>query len=107
MTSCRDSTMRGSDAAVEDEGDRTVVDKLHLHVRAEDAGLDREIRGLAQGLDELIEQALRRRRIGRLIEPGTPPFAGVTQQRELRDCQESAPSSASDRFILPASSLKI
>src|ERR1700752_4321174 len=78
------------DAAVEDEGDRTVVDELHLHTRAEDAGLDREVRGLAQGLDELLEQALRRRRIGRLIEPGTSPLAGIPQQRELRDRQKPA-----------------
>ena len=41
--------------AVEDEGDRTVVDALHFHARAENAGLDREVGGFAQGLDELLE----------------------------------------------------
>src|SRR5712691_12013278 len=73
------------DAAVEDEGDRTVVDELHFHARAEDAGLDREVRGHAQGFDDLLEQALRCRWIGRLIEPGAPPLASIPQQRELRD----------------------
>src|SRR2546422_2279108 len=77
-------------ATVEDEGDRTVVDELHFHARAEDAGLDREVRGFAQSLDELLEQALRRRRIGRLIESRTPSLAGIPQQRELGDREEPA-----------------
>jgi Zn-dependent protease len=54
------------------EGGGTVVHQLHLHRRAEDAGLDAHARG-AQRRDVILEEGPRHLRPRRAGEPGAPP----------------------------------
>ena len=91
---------------VEHDRHRAVVHELDVHLRAEDARLDRHAERAQLGAEPLVE---RLRLLGRrgLREARPVALRGVRDQRELRDDEHRAATSETERSNRPSSSGKI
>ena len=69
---------------VEDKGDRSVVDEVHLHMGAEPTRLDGRS-PFPQLFDDLVDQRLRDWSWGGRAPRRPPPLGRVGVQRELTD----------------------
>ena len=68
--------------AIQEQGDRPVIDEAHVHHLAKAAG--GHLQAIAgHGLDQVLIELLRGLRGGRGIKGGTPPLAAIPQDGEL------------------------
>ena len=74
---------------VHPQGDRSVIEQVNLHIRAELAGLDRQA-ALAAARDECFIQRDGGLRTGSAREARAVALAAVTVERELRHDEQTA-----------------
>ena len=74
---------------VHPQGDRSVIEQVNLHIRAELAGLDRQA-ALAAARDECFIQRDGGLRTGSAREARAVSLASVTVERELRHDEQTA-----------------
>ena len=80
--------MRANIGLIEDEGYRTVVNQMELHVRAKASAFNLTILG-ARAINHYLEYLLAMLGISRRGETGPAPFLGIGCKRELRHQQQT------------------
>lgn len=85
---------------VEDDGERSVVHKLDLHIGTKTARLDTSHVGTDE-VDEVFIELGGLRRWRGLDKGGAAALPAIGEQRELRDHQNLAVHIGSERFVFP------